>query len=161
MSPQEYFPHRGDRSYAVTHYDLTLSYDVDTNQLRGKALLSAEASGDLRELRLDLSRLRVTKVTVDGTACRFAEKPEHLVVRPKRPIPAGAAFRVQVSYSGKPRPVPDGDDECGWEELADGVLVAGQTNGAPSWFPCNDRPDDKATYRIELTVPNEIGRAHV
>jgi aminopeptidase N len=50
--------------------------------------------------------------------------------------------------------VPDGDDECGWEELADGVLVAGQTNGAPSWFPCNDRPDDKATYRIELTAPN-------
>jgi aminopeptidase N len=140
----------------VTHYDLTLSYDVDTNQLRGKAVLSARAvaAGDLRELRLDLSGLRVTKVTVDGTACRFAERPEHLVVRPKRPIPAGSAFRVLVSYSGKPRPVPDGDDECGWEELADGVLVAGQTNGAPSWFPCNDRPDDKAAYRIELTVPN-------
>ena len=56
MKAQEYFPHRGDRSYAVTHYDLTLSYDVDTNQLRGKAVLSAEAASDLRELRLDLVR---------------------------------------------------------------------------------------------------------
>ena len=154
MKAQEYFPHRGDRSFAVAHYDLTLSYHVDSNQLRGKAVLTAAAASDLRELRVDLSGLRVAKVTVDGAAARFVTKPQHLLVRPRRPIEAGATFRVVVAYSGQPRPVPDGDDECGWEELADGVLVAGQTNGAPSWFPCNDRPDDKATYRIELTAPN-------
>jgi len=150
---REYFPHRGDRSYAVTHYDLTLSYNVESNQLRGKAVLSALAVSDLREMRLDLSGLRVTKVVVDGTAARFVTKSQHLLVRPKRPVKAGTSFRVVVAYNGRPQPVPDGDDACGWEELADGVLVAGQTNGAPSWFPCNDRPDDKATYRIELTAP--------
>ena len=154
MKAQEYFPHRGDRSYAVAHYDLTLSYHLDSNQLRGKAVLSAVAVSDLRELRLDLSGLRVTRVTVDGAGARFVTKSQHVLVRPKDPIRAGADFSVTVAYNGKPRPVPDGDDECGWEELADGVLVAGQTNGAPSWFPCNDRPDDKATYRIELTAPN-------
>ena len=31
--------------------------------------------------------------------------------------------------------------EVGWEELTDGVIVAGQPDGAPSWFPCNDRPE--------------------
>jgi len=149
----DYFPHRGDRSFAVQHYDLTLSYSVDSNQLRGKAVLSAEALTDLREVRLDLSGLRVTKVTVDGAASRFVVKRDHLVVKPLVPIDSGESFWVVVAYSGQPRPVPDGDDECGWEELDDGVLVAGQTNGSPSWFPCNDRPDDKATYRIELTVP--------
>lgn len=40
----------------------------------------------------------------------------------------------------------------GWEELTDGVLVAAQPCGAPSWFPCNDRPDDKASYRFAITV---------
>jgi aminopeptidase N len=154
VKAREYFPHRGDRSYAVSRYDLTLSYNVDSNQLRGRAVLSAEAAITLRELRLDLSGLRVTKVTVDGAATRYVAKSQHLLVRPKRPIKAGATFRVVVAYNGQPRPVPDGDDECGWEELADGVLVAGQTNGAPSWFPCNDRPDDKATYRFELTTSN-------
>jgi aminopeptidase N len=149
-----YFPDRGDRSYGVTHYDLTLSYDVDTNHLRGKAAISAVAASDLSELRLDLSGLRVTKVTVDGAGVRWSAKPQHLDVRLKKRIAAGAAFRVVVAYNGQPRPVPDGDDECGWEELDDGVLVAGQTNGSPSWFPCNDRPDDKATYRIELSAPN-------
>jgi aminopeptidase N len=42
----------------------------------------------------------------------------------------------------------------GWEELADGVLVAGQTNGAASWFPCNDRPSNKASYRFAVTTPS-------
>jgi len=32
--------------------------------------------------------------------------------------------------------------------------VAGQTNGAPSWFPCNDRPTNKASYRIAVTTPS-------
>ncbi|HET7902310.1 MAG TPA: M1 family metallopeptidase [Candidatus Nanopelagicales bacterium] len=155
MRVREYFPHRGDRTYAVSHYDLVLSYDVAANQLRGKASLLVEAVVDLRELRLDLSGLRVTKVTVDGAAVKFASRPQHLVVRPRQPIRAGVAFRLAVTYAGQPRPVPDGDDGSGWEELADGVLVAGQTNGAPSWFPCNDRPDDKATYRIELSAPND------
>ncbi|MEO6822677.1 MAG: M1 family metallopeptidase, partial [Candidatus Nanopelagicales bacterium] len=31
-------------------------------------------------------------------------------------------------------------------------LVAGQTNGAPSWFPCNDRPSNKARYKFEITA---------
>ena len=154
MKSKDYFPHRGDRSYAVTHYDLTLSYSVDSNQLRGKAVLTAEAVVDLRELRVDLTGLRVSKVTLDGASVRWAAKPQHLVVKPRNTIRAGMPFRLAITYAGQPQPVDDGGDGSGWEELEDGVLVAGQTNGAPSWFPCNDRPDDKAVYRIELTAPN-------
>ena len=42
--------------------------------------------------------------------------------------------------------------EVGWEELADGVLVAGQPNGAATWFPCNDHPSQKATFRIAVAT---------
>jgi aminopeptidase len=59
---------------------------------------------------------------------------------------------VTVRYNGYPSPrsSPWGDE--GWEELSDGVLVAGQPSGAPTWFPCNDHPSSKATYRIAITV---------
>ncbi len=50
--------------------------------------------------------------------------------------------------------MPGLDGEAGWEELADGVIVASQPHGAPSWFPCNDRPSNKATYAIEITAPS-------
>ena len=36
------------------------------------------------------------------------------------------------------------------EELTDGVLVAAQPHGAPTWFPCNDRMADKAAYRVTV-----------
>ena len=32
------------------------------------------------------------------------------------------------------------------------MLVAGQPNGAASWFPCNDHPRDKASYLITVTT---------
>ncbi|MEK8226540.1 hypothetical protein NKG05_11310 [Oerskovia sp. M15] len=34
----------------------------------------------------------------------------------------------------------------------DGALVASQPTGAPTWFPCNDVPSDKATYRLSLST---------
>ncbi len=106
MKAHEYFPHRGDRTYAVAHYDLTLSYNVDSNHLRGKAALSAEAASDLRELRLDLSGLRVTKVTVDGAAARFVAKPQHL----RRT--AQAADRGGCDASGSWWPTTGSRDPC-------------------------------------------------
>ena len=70
-------------------------------------------------------------------------------------IEAGELFRVTVRYGGRPKPIRDASgDGMGWEELTDGVIVAGQTNGAPSWFPCNDRPANKASYRIAVTAPS-------
>jgi aminopeptidase len=59
---------------------------------------------------------------------------------------------IAVRYGGQPGPVPSIWGDVGWEELSDGVIVAGQPGGAPSWFPCNDRPSSKATYRLSVTT---------
>ena len=58
-----------------------------------------------------------------------------------------------VKYAGAPTTLIDKHHgDAGWEELDDGVIVAGQPHGAPTWFPCNDRPDDKASYSITVTT---------
>ena len=58
-----------------------------------------------------------------------------------------------MKYAGTPKPLIDKHHgDAGWEELDDGVIVAGQPHGAPTWFPCNDRPDDKASYSIAVTT---------
>jgi aminopeptidase N len=151
--PAGYFPHSGDLSYDVDHYDLRLAYDVDSNQVRARAVLHVVANTDLRALRLDLVGLRVTKVQVEGTpAVTYAARRHHLVLRFGRTVKSGQHLRLTIMYQGRPAAIGSGSDEMGWEELDDGVLVAGQTNGAPSWFPCNDRPSNKARYRFEITV---------
>lgn len=151
-----YVPGHGDPAYDVLGYDLELEYSVETNKLSGTASLRVVAREDLDRLTLDLHALRVSKVTVDGAQPgRYSQRPGRLVVKTRRPVEAGQEVTVVVTYAGTPRPMPGPDGEAGWEELADGAIVASQPHGAPSWFPCNDRPSDKAAYRISLTVPSE------
>ena len=47
---------------------------------------------------------------------------------------------------------PDGSIE-GWVPTDDGAISVGEPQGSPGWFPCNDNPQDKATYDFAVTVP--------
>jgi aminopeptidase N len=59
-----------------------------------------------------------------------------------------------VRYRGKPHPVTDPDGSLdGWIPTDDGAFVANEPQGAPTWFPCNDSPTDKATYDFRVKVP--------
>jgi aminopeptidase N len=148
-----YVPGHGSASYSVEHYDLHVSYKVEGNRLDGDARLQCAARSDLSTVEVDLHSLRPSKVWVDGRAAKYQHRHDRLVVRTPGPVRAGEAFELRVRYAGSPRPVPSRTlGSAGWEELADGVLVASQPHGAPSWFPCNDRPDDKATYTLTLTT---------
>jgi aminopeptidase len=148
-----YLPDSGNGGYRVTRYELELAYRVPSNLLRGQACIVAVATQALSRFSLDLAGLRVTKVSVNRRrAQRFTTRGRKLHVWPAEVLPVGATITVDVHYSGTPRPIRGPWGEIGWEELEDGVLVAGQPNGAPSWFPCNDHPSDKASYRITVTT---------
>lgn len=149
-----YVPSHGDTRFDVVRYELDLIYAPDSNRLQGTARLTARAVVDLDSFVLDLSsRLRVAKVAISGRRSAYRHKNHHLTVRPKSTISAGEEFEVRVSYSGDPQPLSGLDGDAGWEELEDGSIVASQPHGAPSFFPCNDRPSSKATYAIAVSVP--------
>ena len=149
--PDSYVPHRGDASYAVCRYELELDYRPSTNALTGRATLLVEAVQELTSLTLDLVGLEVDDVRVDGRRpARYRLGGGRLVVTLTAPLAAGTTATVLVRYSGRPRPERGPWGEVGWEELTDGVIVAGQPDGAPTWFPCNDRAADKASYRISV-----------
>ncbi|WP_407640621.1 M1 family metallopeptidase [Actinacidiphila alni] len=150
-----YFPAHGDVRYGVHRYELALDYRPSANRLRGTARLSAVAGpAPLREFALDLADFRLQRVVVDGRPAHYAHRAGKLRVRPAKTVEAGAAFTVEVHYTGNPRPVKSQWGGLGWEELTDGALVASQPVGAPSWFPCNDRPADKASYQVSVTTPS-------
>jgi aminopeptidase N len=153
---EPYFPQRGNEGYQITHYDLALVYRVSSNRLDGVAVLTATAAAGpepLREFVLDLSTaLRVDRVTVDGARARHTQRADKLRVTVPAPIAAGTHVKLEVRYGGAPKPMNSRFGTLGWEQLTDGVLVASQPIGAPSWFPCDDRPDRKAAYKIAVTT---------
>jgi aminopeptidase N len=151
-SADPYLPTHGNGGYRVRHYDLDLDYRITANRLTGRATISAVTTQALGAFSLDLAGLRVRRVLVDGVPARHAHRGGKLRVRPAEPLAGGTDFTVQVRYDGNPRPVASRWGDIGWDELTDGVVVASQPIGAPSWFPCNDHPSDKATYHVSLTT---------
>ncbi|MGO4614400.1 M1 family metallopeptidase [Nocardia sp. 2YAB30] len=150
----EYLPQNGNRGYRVSRYELELVYKVSSNRLTGRAAIIAVTTAVRPRFALDLSQaLTVSKVLVNGTkAVKFTHQHGKLVITPPERIPAGGVLSLVVQYSGTPKPVRGPWGEVGWEELAEGALVASQPNGAASWFPCDDHPSSKASYRISITT---------
>ena len=153
MRADPYIPQSGDPGIRVDHYELTLDYKVSTNRLTGTAVIRGRAATATRTLSFDLVGLRATKVTATGSrVAAFHQSDRKLRITLPTPLAAGEGFEVSVAYAGAPRPRRSRWGTIGWEELDDGALVAAQPTGAPSWFPCNDVPSDKATYRLSVTT---------
>ncbi|MFD3837906.1 M1 family metallopeptidase [Streptomyces sp. NPDC058642] len=149
-----YFPLAGNGGYHVGHYDLTLRYDTDSRHLDGKAVLYARATHKLSRFDLDLNGLEVTGLTVGRGRADFRRDGQELVVTPRRTLHKGQWFRVTVTYNGKPAPVTDPDGSLdGWIPTDDGAFVAGEPQGAMTWFPANNHPKDKSSYDFTITVP--------
>ncbi|WP_280365454.1 M1 family metallopeptidase [Nocardia wallacei] len=149
----EYLPQNGNRGYRVSRYELELVYKVSSNRLSGRGAITAVTTAMSSRFALDMSQsLSVTKVFVNGARAKYAHQRGKLTVTPAQKIPAGGVLAIVVQYAGTPRPVRGPWGEVGWEELTDGALVASQPNGAASWFPCDDHPSSKASYRISITT---------
>ncbi len=149
-----YLPANGNFGYRVTHYELDLDYKVAINRLSGTATVTAVALARLSRFTLDLAAgLSATKVSVNGKAPKeFRHTSGKLSITLSEPLPAGAAMSVTVRYGGSPRPLRSWWGDVGFEELTDGALVAGQPNGAATWFPCDDHPGAKAGFRIAVAT---------
>jgi aminopeptidase N len=150
-APDPYSPHTGDRNLHVERYELELACKLGGNRLDGTATLRLTAVPGTERAELDLVGLGVHRVSVNGKKVAF----KHRHARLSFPLPAhhaGAPLEVQIRYGGNPGPRLGPWGDVGWEELEDGVLVAGQPDGASTWFPCNDTPGEKSAYRMSITT---------
>jgi aminopeptidase N len=149
-----YLPKTGNLGYRVSRYELALEYKVSINRLSGSATITAAALAELEEFTLDLSdALTVSKVLVNGKrAAHFACRMRKLRIRLSSKLASGAEMSIVVHYHGSPRPSRSLWGDVGFEELTNGALVAGQPNGAASWFPCDDHPSAKASFRIQISA---------
>jgi len=155
--PDPYLPDRVPGGLRVTRYDLELDYRVASNRLDARARVHATADGDRDRVSLDLVGLTVTGVLVDGRRPgRWSHRSGRLEIRLARPVPAGTPLVVDVQYGGRPGPRRGPWGEVGWEELTDGVIVAGQPDGAP-WGSGEPDEDDPGPGVPAVEPPRRTG----
>ncbi len=160
-------PGAGTGGIDVHHYDLRLDYTPPAaptadpaslvGALSGVATIRLRATQDLSSFNLDLRGLTASSVTVDGRRARVTHAGAELTITPRKKLRRGERATVVVRYAGATgRPVDLGGSLYGWVTTADGAMVVNQPDGAPTWFPANDTPTDKATYRFDVTVPEGL-----
>ncbi len=150
-----YFPGLGNGGYDVSHYRLQLEWRADEGAIAGTTTIQAVAEQDLSRFNLDLAGLTVSSVAVDGRPAEFEHVERELQITPASVLPEGEAFSAVVTYSGTPRPIPEGTDlfDVGWQTDGREAFVVSEPAGAATFFPVNDHPTDKASYTFEITAP--------
>ena len=148
----EYTKHHGSPTYTVEHYDLSLVIKLASNLLDGRAMLRIRAVEDINEVALNLSGLKIIKATCQGRKVPVAKKHHRMVVSLPAVVKAGERVELNLRYAGSPQAENGLWGELGWEELTDGILVSGQPVGASTWYPCNDHPSHKSSYRFEISA---------
>lgn len=176
-SGDEYFPYAGNGGYDVLNYDLALRYTppadpaVLEGNLNGVATVTLRATQDLQSLNFDLRGLDVTSVRVDGKAAKHgksqggdsaewsqeqddANRIWELTIGLQPKLKAGQKTTIVIEYGGTTgRPLDTTGALYGWVTTADGAMVVNEPEGAATWYPVNDDPEDKATYTFRITVP--------
>lgn len=154
-----YYETLGNGGYDVERYTIELDVEPIANVITGTTTIVAHATQPLSSLNLDLAGLVVDDVTVDGRAADYSREGHELTVTTVEPLPLNSEFTVTVAYHGSPEPIRSlasgyVSDLVGWFHAEGGAInVLSEPNGAATWFPVNDHPRDKATYRFEIIAP--------
>lgn len=153
-----YFPDLGNSGYDVRSYDLDLAWDPETSTLDGRAVLVVVPDVDLSALHLDLVGMTVERVDVAGTRARAERTGDRKVrITPAAPLPRGQPVAVDILYHGAPQPL-QGEAlffGTGWQISGREAYVVAEPDGAATFYPVNDHPTDKATYRFQVTAPDD------
>jgi len=162
-----YAPELGNTGYDVQRYTIRLTLDPAVAGII-QAHVTIEALSqldDLSQISLDFIGFEIESVRSGEALLEYQREDDKLWVSFPRPLALGESFNLEVVYSGPPElraskylPFTENVGLFFKPDLQQ-IFVVAEPDGARFWYPCNDHPRDKALFRIELTVPEEITAA--
>ena len=157
-----YAPQLGNLAYDVQHYTLALVLDPGVITIDGRATIEAISRlPNLKQISLDFVGFAITEILVEGVPASYFRQDNKLIVNLPKPVAAERLFTLKIAYNGTPTqeasPYVPFAPHLGLHYMPNNSLfVVSEPDGAQNWFPANDHPRDKATFRFELTVPEGL-----
>ena len=145
-------------SFDVLHYTLSIRFDLEHKTFTGKTDVRARALSDSRELNLDASNetLTIDSVTAEGTKAAFRHATDRLSIFLPEMIPQGSEFTASIVYHGTSTFAGEYDGGGVYFISPSRLATISEPNFARTWWPCNDRPSDKATATVIIAVPESL-----
>ncbi|MCA9920432.1 MAG: hypothetical protein KC445_20895, partial [Anaerolineales bacterium] len=157
-----YAPELGNLGYDVTHYDLIMALDPAVENIDATVQISGVITDpELPQLSLDFVGFDIAEVLLDNNPAAFSRLGDKLIIEPVSPFAGGQEFVLSIAYAGNPVERPSryvGFASSVGMTFYNGqsIYVLSEPDGSRYWFPNNDHPRDKATYRFEITVPQGL-----
>ena len=156
----------GSDRYDMVRHLLDLKIDPDTKWIGGSVtfeFLSREEAMEVMVLDLGAS-LDVDSVTSPDGILSYVHDADSLSIDLPAPLAVGEAGTLTVHYSGYPvEPTVDRGLLFRLHRDADGVpgqvhIVANMSEPAYAkyWWPCKDKPADKALSEMSITMPDGL-----
>lgn len=150
-------PSRDDRGFDCRDVVLDLSLDFDRRRIAGRARHEVVATRALAALALDLTdSLEVQQVWRSVWPASFTHGGDVIEIALDPPLAEGEQATITIQYAGH----PPREGLLGFSfESRDGVPAAytlSEPEGASSWWPCKDVPDDKLLATIILDIPDSL-----
>jgi aminopeptidase N len=143
----------------IQHYFIVLEFIPTTRGVTGSVTVTGKSLvNGFQHLVLDLmANMNVTIVRRSGINLVYTRPGDLIDITLDQPFNAGQLFAVQIVYNGIPDAVGFGSID--WTKFGSGapgamVSTLSEPDGSRTWWPCKDRPDDKATVEERWTVPS-------
>jgi aminopeptidase N len=147
-------------NYDVTHYLIDLEFVPVTKSVTGSVTMTATSLvAGFQHVILDFytnPNMTISSIKRGTTTLSYTRPTNQIDVTLDQAFNAGDSFTIKITYSGIPISV---DDSISWQKTNGGfsgtaVSTLSEPYGARTWWPCKDRPDDKATVEEWWTVPS-------
>lgn len=145
----------------VTHLDLKLNVNFETQILKGEATWTINKIGKIDEVIFDIKGLQIEKITLDddtkdaffalGDEEEFTGQPLSVDIKP-------TTKKIHIFYStSKNAPALQwlNPNQTAGKKFPY-LFTQSEAILARTWIPCQDSPSIRFTYNADVTVPQEL-----
>jgi len=147
---------RAQTSYDVLHYNFNLELSDRSDTIKGKTIIRIKAIEPVSTFELDFASekngkgMKVLSITQASGKLNFVSNNDKLAITFPIALTKGEERELTIVYSG----VPSDGLIIAKNKYGDRTFFADNwPNRAHFWIPCNDRPDDKASFEFIVTAP--------
>ena len=159
-----------ERKHDLIHTSLDIRFDWEKQHVIGKAILSlAPYFYPTNELVLDAKGFDLHKISKDGKDLSFDYTLDKIWIDLGREYKKDEKFVIEIDYTAKPNETPQGGSAAitsdkglffinplNTEEKPQQIWTQGETENNSKWFPTIDKPNERCTQEIKLTVEDRF-----